>query len=301
MHSLDPYTLKVNNGSRSKNVSDNYFILNKINGRDAYIVLKEFITSKLNHKSKYNSTSVYIFSDVVFDDDKRILYGWFKVGKYGSARDIIDVESGDVDFNKTEKNAEMIEHFFYFDIPLERNEGIVLFHAIGGGGIKTIFYDILKEYFRGKTGFIPNFMPMGFKKAFDEWKKADAKQIRLIAYNKSSDITDDIAGLGHVETSIILKPQRNQLLGALDEYLTPESEKYKVVSSLREHCEKIQIQVELGGKTKVINIGPGRKAEICSIEAPDDLKMVKGNPTFGAMRDWCEETAKDFSKQMYSV
>src|SRR5690606_22671267 len=99
----------------------------------------------------------------------RIAYGWLELGSYGIRSDIIDVNTGKVDFRKAQNNAEIIRHFSYFFIPVGFNEGLALLHSFRGNGVKTVFLDQFGQYFSTKTQLNLQMNPLSYEKALEQW------------------------------------------------------------------------------------------------------------------------------------
>ncbi|MCG8612278.1 MAG: hypothetical protein MI864_17285, partial [Pseudomonadales bacterium] len=140
MHSMSPYVIRCFNPAIESNKrEDKYCVLNKIGQNDLFNILKAFVSSKSeNYQIVEHSQQVYKFSDVVYDEKNRHIWGWFQVGTYGIKTDIINIESGDVDFEKAQNNAEILKHYFHIYIPVGFNESICMMHSYRGHGVKTL-------------------------------------------------------------------------------------------------------------------------------------------------------------------
>jgi len=300
MHSLAPYLIRCFNPGLHGRPEDKYAALDKVGNHDTFELLSNFIKSK---KEEFHvidkSKQVYRFDSFNYDATNRVLYGWFQLGSFGIKSDIINVNTGKVDYKKTQENAEIINHFIYFSIPRGYNEGVALLHMFRGNGIKTVFYDLFREYFNTITKFNLQMNPLSYDKALSEWENANAKEIRLIKFSALGDLADSIKKLGHDEQMLTLKPPRKGTLGKLKDYMNKDSEQSKAIEFLTPMCSKIKTVVELNGRKRTFSIGYNASNAICEIEAPEDLELEFGNPKYDAIKSWCSDISKEFSNSLY--
>lgn len=300
MHSLSPYLLRCFNSSLSGKIESRYSVLDKIGQYDAFDMLTTFIESKSqNFVNIENTKQVFRFSQFEFLPEKRLAYGWLESGSYGIKSDIIDVKTGQVDFEKAQNNAEIIKHFLYFFMPIGFNEAIALLHAYRGRGVKTLFFDQFGPHFNSNTQLHLQMNPLSYDKAFDHWVDGQAKEIRLVKFTGLSDLADQIKGLGHQEQELRLKPPRKGSLGKLKDYFDSKSEQSKAVELLEPLCAQIKTVVEIDGKKRVFRVGSSTDHAVCDIEAPENLPLDGGNPAYDGMVEWCNEIAMEFSNKLY--
>lgn len=300
MHSLSPYLMRCFNPQLPGKTEDKYAILDKVGQFDTYALLKTYIQSK---SDKFylieESKQVFRFDSMKFDSDKRLIYGWFQAGHYGTKTDIINISTGDVDFQKAQDNAEIINHFVYFFLPKGFNEGISLLHAYRGNGIKTLFFDLFNKYFSQMTTLTFQMNALSYDKAFNEWMDGNAKEIRLTKFTGLNDLTDQIKKLGHNELELKVLAPRKGSLGKLKDYFNQGSDQAKTVEILNPLCAQVKTLVELSGRKRTFTVGHSPSNTICEIEAPEDLELVDGNPAFDAIKEWCAEVTAEFSNTMY--
>jgi hypothetical protein len=301
MHSLSPYLMRCFNSQLQGNkIEDKYAILDKVGQFDTYVLIKEYIESKsaefyLVEKSK----QVFRFDSMEFDVENRLICGWFQVGHYGTKSDIINIGTGKIDFVKAQDNADVVKHFVYFFLPKGFNDAIVFFHSYRGNGIKTLFFELFREYFNSKTKLNLQMNPLTYDKAFTVWENANAKEIRLIRFSALNDIADQIKNLGHHEQELKIKPRRKGTFGKLKDYFNKESDQAKAIEVLSPLCSEIKTVVELNGNKRTFIVGKSASNSICEIEAPEDLELIDGNPKYDAIKKWCENVTEEFSSSMY--
>ncbi len=301
MHIIAPYILKCYDLTINKSHEDRHVMLDNIKMNiDLFTLIKNFMTTRSDFTLIELKKQVYRFSSMKYLTSTRVICGWFQVGKYGHKTDIINIETGKVDFTKTTDNAEIINHFIYLKIPKNVNEGIALLHSTGSG-VKTLFHGLLKEEIDNKTNKVKLMMePLSSQKAMKKWHKAVVKEIKLVGFKKLGDKADIISQLGHKEQILTLKPEKSKFFGVLEEYFNINSDKAKIVATLNVDCTTVKSTVELNGKKRTFSIGNNPSNSICEIEEPDDLKIKDGNPIYKSIEEWCQGICTDFMSEMYN-
>ncbi len=314
MNSISPYLLRVYNPTLEVEIKGKIKTgfnsqLNDINGLDLFELLKKFITT---HNDKFYKVAddsrkkVYKFQDVKALNKGRIIYGWFLEGEYGLEKDIIDINSSSVEFQRRLDNAEITKHFFYINLPLLSRHGLVLLHNFNGNGVKTTFHDEIVVFTRPLIGCLVSMTPLSDETSLKKWSKAVAKEIRLNKFIAQDDITDTIKDLGYEEnnsfTLTIKPPIRGGNFGTLAQ-LTSKNKKDKpskkllAVEILSEHCSEVKTVFELNGKKRTFKIGNGVSNTLCEIEAPEDF-LDNPTPTIDELKTWAFEIAEEFSSEI---
>lgn len=302
MHAISPYSIRIYNpNSTEKNVEDRYSKLDKVGVHDAFEVLKAYVEALKEEFVIVEATKqVYRFKGMVVNATKRQVSGWFEVGSYGVKNDIIDINTGLVDYEKTQEKAEIIRHYIRFFMPVGFNEGIALLHSFKGGGVKTLLHDLLRGHFQKVTSLNLQMNPLAYKKAFLSWEHANAKELKLTKFEGMSDLTDQLRRLGHKEQQLIIKPPSRSSLGQLKDYLDPNSEEYSVVEFMSGLCAQVKVVVELAGKRRTFAIGRPADEQICEIVFDeDDMDFVAGNPVSASLHKWCTIILQELADGIY--
>ncbi|ARU88440.1 hypothetical protein [Pseudomonas sp. M30-35] len=304
MNTISPYTIRSFDPlKKAVKIEDNYASLGAVGASDTYKIFKEFILSKGNdfHIIK-EAKQIYCFSSFKFNDVKRTFCGIVKVGTYGARTDIINIDTGRVDFKRLEKNAEVLNHYVQFYVPVKQNEGIVLLHNQRNVGIKTLLHDLLREAFSKKTNRILQMNPLAYEKAFDEWRKAVAKEIKLVKFKGMGAIEDQIKKLGHDETekNVIIKAPRKSSLGTLSDYFTAGSDQFSAIEMLTPLCSEVKAVVEIDGRKRTFKLGGSHSGQVCEIDIDEDhVTVIAGNPDMLELHKWCTTLMNEFLASMY--
>jgi hypothetical protein len=302
MHSIAPYSIRCfNPHDGAKDIHDRYSVLDKVGQFDTYKVFQDFLIAQDDKfKIAEDTKQVYRFFGMKFYEAEREIAGWFESGYYGVKNDIIDIKTGNVDYEKTQNHAEIIKHYVRFYIPAGFNEGIALLHNYKGGGIKTLLYDLLRVNFSAVTKRTLQMNPLAYKKAFKMWEDASAKEIKLTKFVGMPDLTDQIKNLGHKEQQLIIKPPSRGSLGKLRDYFDPNSEEYKVVEFLTPLCAQVKAIAELNGKRRTFTIGRPADEQVCEILIDEeDVDMIAGNPEPQSLHKWCTVVLQEFVDSLY--
>lgn len=299
MHSASPYILKSFNKNLPGKPDEKYSNLNQLGQYDLFYLLKSFTEARNTTYTILEETKqVYRFSNLKFDEKERLIYGWLQAGNYGIKSQIIDIETGEVSFEKLKNNADVINHFIYFYIPENEKEAISLFHSYRGTGIKTLFYSLFSEYFQRYTHQNLSMQPLAYEKAMNEWLNASTKEIRLLRYKPKNDIADQIK-FGFDEQILTYKAPRRGTMGRLADYFEKGTDQHNAIVLLSEACEKIKTVVELGGKKRTFSIGKNYSTQLCEIEIPEEINNKDGNPDFQKVTEWCSSIVEEFKQAVY--
>ncbi|MBW3525863.1 hypothetical protein KO533_04660 [Shewanella sp. NKUCC05_KAH] len=300
MHSISPYLLRSFNKELPGPPNKKYAILDKIGAHDTFSLLRKFIESKSNgFEIREASKQVYRFQDMVYDDSKRMIHGWFQVGVYGIKANVIDTETGNVDFAKAQKHAEIIQHYIQFFIPKGYNEAIAIMHSYRNVGVKTLFSQIFFPYFMGNTTLTLQMNPLSYDKALASWQEANAKEIKVTKFKGITDVADQMTALGHFEFETILKPKRNGTFGKFKEFFKKGSDQANAVELLSSMGEQVKTVVEINDKRRTFNMGVARASSLCEIELDENVVLIDGNPDFASMNGWCTSIIKEYAESMY--
>lgn len=301
MHSLAPYSFRCYNKDLEGKREQRYSTLDRIGQYDLFNILKIFIrNNSSSYQIKDDTRQVYQFSDITVNEKTREIYGWFNVGYYGIKTDIIDIETGKVDFEKAQNNAEIIKHYMHFYIPKGVNEAMAFLHSYRGNGIKTLFFVLFSTYFKNITKLNLQMNPLAYDKAINAWLDAPAKEVKLTKFVGLKDAADQIRKLGHNEQELIIKPPRKGTLGKLRDYLTRGNDRLQAVEVLSEFGSQVKTVVELNGKKRTFCVGNRSTNTVCEIEIDETVVLDNGVPILDSMTWWVRQISREYAQIMYA-
>ncbi|QOE10706.1 hypothetical protein [Pseudomonas asiatica] len=302
MHSIAPYSIRCfNPRSGAKNFDEKFLKLDKVGQFDLYQVFKSFLGSQDDKYRIIEKTKqVYKFFGVKFYDEKREIAGWFEAGTYGVKNDIVDIDTGNVDYEKTQQHSVITKHYVRISLPAGVNEGIALLHNYKGNGIKTLLHDLLRQHLQSLVQVTLQMNPLAYQEAFKQWRKAHAKEIRLTKFSGAKDITDQIAGLGHKEQQLVIKAHSRGALGTFEDFFLKGTKEKSIVEFLDPVCEQVKAVFDLDGKRRTFNVGRSMGDQFCEISLDDDdVDMIAGNPEPKSLHRYCSKVLSDLSKSIY--
>lgn len=301
MHSICPYTVRCYDSDLDpKVVKNKYSVLDNIRGHDLYEILRAYIEQyEENYIDFPARKTIMRFRNAEYSPTLRIIHGWLDVGTYGVRTDIVNRDTGEVDFKKTQQNAEIIPHYFCFLLPTGCDEGIALLASFQGRGIKTLFGESFFAHFTQRTHLRLQMNPLSYDKAMKEWQESNTIEIRGKQFVGYSDLADALSGLGHEETDIVFKPPKMGTLGKFSTFKNKSSVEYKAVEALSGMCSQVRAVVKLGARKRVFRIGPDRNNSVCQIELDESVTLSGGMPELQSIHSWGKELLREFVRTVY--
>lgn len=300
MHAVAPYLFRCFNNGLEGRIEERYSTLDNLGDKDLFYLLRDFLQANTGgYTVVKESQQVYKFDDLQINEDRREICGWFNVGTYGIKTDIINVDTGDVDFEKAKDNAEIIKHYVHYFIPRGFNEAMAFMHSYRGVGVKTLFYKLFSQYFRDITGLVIQMNPLAYDNAVNAWLDATAKEVKLTKFVGLNDIADQVRLLGHGEQELIIKPPRTGGMGRLRDYLNPNSLHRQAVEIMGDYGAQVKTVVQMNGKRRTFNVGRNRTSALCEIEVEENIVGEDGVPDFQRINTWVREIVAEYAHTMY--
>lgn len=304
MHAMTPYLIQSIKGKATNKRDRELFSLSNVNGHDLFEIINKMI-------SKYSSTyfsdeldkRVYKFSKINVDIQNRTISAFLESGAYGVGQPIIDVKSGKVNYAKKPSEANILQHYIQFTIPLGEKNGLALMHKSQGVGVKTMVDRFLRGFFFDQTQHALQILPYAYEGAVKEWLEfANVKSIKAKGYLPSSDPAENMSRFADMNTEFTITPKRKKgfkaSLGRLKDYIgaNADEEKLGMIAVLSNVSERVQTVAELNGKSKTFETYADGKRVACDIpfgDDEDDVVIKEGQPTFISVKKWSYELAND--------
>ncbi|WGS86694.1 hypothetical protein [Methylomonas sp. UP202] len=300
MHSLSTYSIRCCNPGLP--VKERYYALDKIGQNDLFKILETFIKSNTGSLSKNKELKqTYSFSDITFDNKNRKIYGFFNVGNFGIANEIIDSDTNKTVFTKTVNCSDVIKHYFQFHLPVGYDEGFCIFYIYRGNGIKTLFYDAFEPMFKSATTFTLQMKPLGYDKAFQEWAKANVKELKVNKFSSVPDPADIPRYKGHIEGEAILKPGgKLTSFGIFSNFNKKGTDENALVEYLSGFGSQVKAVVKVGNKKRTFSVGVNESNPVCQIEFDDnDVAISDGMPAFDSIHKFANDIIKEYVDNLY--
>lgn len=299
MHSISLYHLRAFNPDKVYSDGSRYAPLDDVNGKDLISIFKKYVES-LNRKDFElfeSEKSVMSFEKCNISSNGRCIWGIVNTGSYGIKGAIRDARTGEHRYDKSSGDADIKQRFYLLFSPSDKNEAVAVLHGINGDGIKTILSNSFGKLFKGETKLTLQFNPVTYEKAVRQWQKAQVKEIRAIGFKPYSDKTDFLKGLGHKQSELIIKPERNRAFGILENFR--KGSRSEAIEFLENNCKDLKALVELDGKKRVFRIGGTRANPVFRLDLDESVSIVDGVPDFDEMYDWVVDVVNELSQRVY--
>ncbi|EQB3099723.1 hypothetical protein [Clostridium botulinum] len=303
------YALSMMNKQTNEEIN-----LNDVKGENLIDIFINFMDDNnelyTNKKSMEKIFKTEDYEDNTYEKDNLELFrysiGRLKTGAYGYSAEIVDANTGDINYNRGIADAEVMPFFFYLCVSTsETNRGILLLETKGIYGVKTIFYKCFQEYlntnYKDIKLSIRTITPITYVDKY--LRHGILQKIRFIRYNVPHDTLRQLGmnnGTEQVyDEYIIHKP-----LGFLDERRLTIRECILGQSSINNvieidgfEYENIKLEFKFGGKNKTINL-----SNIENISVNEDITnkvtLENGHPTKQSITPVLENIAVDYLNEM---
>ena len=293
---------------KKRSAKDSFQMLDSIDNAGD---LLDFVTKHMqagaasNEHHKHESlVSASRFSRVDVRD--RMVEGTLDVGQYGEACPVVDVDSSEEVFSKSERHADMMPMYFRLEVPNSRDEAVLFIQKSRRARVKTAFETMLKKPFEEKYPELlmsmELFMPAElFKKYLNI---GSVQKLRFTRMSIPPDFVDSYDS-GHKETKgtaeYIIKAKRNSELpvkNGLFDFLKsgkPIRDYYTVPGF---DYDNVKVAVKLGNRTRNVDVGNKRSAPLWELPG---LVLERNRPTFESVSAAVSELRGQLLDQLYST
>ncbi|EAO0580641.1 hypothetical protein EWQ45_23630, partial [Salmonella enterica] len=141
-----------------------------------------------------------------FDNTKKIIYGYIKVGKYGESSEIKDVKLKKVHYRTTAYDVTLKERYILIYLPDNLEEGIIAFHSCDNISARGVLSDSITEYLKKQFQLEARINPLHHKKIPQYILNSELKQIKAQGYKAPEDIADSFGkNKTNIKTDLIIK------------------------------------------------------------------------------------------------
>lgn len=307
--SIVAYAISIQNKSNNQN-----YLLNNLDGEEFLEIFNDFIDqNNLRYENNEKLEKIFKFDDceiISFPDERNVLFkyltGTIKTGAYGQESEIVNSITGNVGYNKSETDAEVMPFNFIMAIPTgENNKGILILQKNGVFGIKTLLEEVLSDYLKGinieyKLS-LGNVAPIAYlERLLDD---GILQKIRFLRFDIPNDVGNQIGLNNGVQESyeeyVINKPTgfiRNNG-NRIKECIRGQRLLTNIVQLRNFDYDNIKLEFKLGKKQKTINL-----SDVTSIsfneDITDQVTLIGGHPTFESIETILIETAEIYLGEM---
>lgn len=227
----------------------------------------------------------------------RYLNGIIESGEFGTREELVDIDTGNVRFYKSEKDVLMKPFYFMFYVPNNAKIGFLIVERISNFGITTVLTEAIQNYFKElpKDGeYVLKIDPFSIKKLVQDKMrelKYEAKQIELRNITNYdfgiSKISGNTINGDNVMSTLVFKTTPNkriQVGSFLDKILNKQKNQenlYVIEEGLK--CKDVAITLTISGKNKVFSLQNMQTLGM-SMDITDDVAFGANRyPTFKSL------------------
>lgn len=307
---ISVYAIRLQN--RETNQS---YLLNNLDGDTFLDLINRFSD---NHMGDYtnNEDLEKVFKtekieDGIYERDGIELFKYFlgrvKTGAYGYSSEIINSNTGELNYNKDIFDAEVMPFYYIVCIPTgEVENGILILQNHGIYGVKTIFQKYLDGFIKSVNNdynlIIGNIAPRAYVNRFLD--EGILQRIRFLRYDIPQDRGEQLCinngvDTGGYEEYIIHKPMGflDRKRRDLDQFLRGQRSVNSIVEIRDFEYDNIKLDFKLGRRNKTINLNNIDNI-IINEDITDLVDLLGGHPTEETIKPILLETTSEYLGEM---
>ena len=309
-HSISPYVVRCYDRAykndqhgvmHDKKKGVRYRKLDDLQGLDLFKdLLKKFLQENESSLAKVEDKKLmFQVKGLVVNDKARTIHGYLKKGHWGLSAEIEDATGTLPLYQMNDKQAPLVDYFFYFYVPQGRLEAICMFHSIGIGGIKSVFEDEFKSWYSNLLpGIKLQFHPLQYGEVYAEWKNAVAKKIRI---NKFTQLSDDRAqALNNVTDNtqeLIVKVKETKL--TLGDFFKKDSPAQKMVELFESDGSDVSAEMYLDGKRRTLKVGKSKSVQCDVVIDENDVSRQNGILNHSELTEFVDDLVDEIKQRIY--
>lgn len=292
---LSVYRFYVKNGEDEKmelhNIENNNvleYLYNSIHA-DQYAYFRE---AKSEKAYCFNQIEI---EEEMNEDNREIyssIYGTIKSGHYGERTEIINIETGNIEHNKEDNEADVLPYGFAVAVAAgEMDQGIVVIQSFAGIDTKRILHQRISNYIeRIRNEYRVEMKPLVPQQILDNYFEGGTlKSIRFIQ-NIIPEEESDRFGLnrnvGNMSKEIKFRNPVGFLVNnalRIDLWRRGQIGYDRVVEIDDFEYDELKLDFKIGNSTKTIKMSDIENLKL-SIDITDDVKTVGGIPRFDNLK-----------------
>ncbi|HHR6138775.1 hypothetical protein IR150_08280 [Providencia alcalifaciens] len=303
MHNVNFYSFRV----LTKKGSSKSFRLGDLKIQpdiSAYKIIKDYFNNYKNKPIEYGVSKTIASLDnhaqLFFDDKKRLIYGYAKVGRYGEQADIKDKKLKNTKYTTKIDDVIFMKRYVLIYLPDNIDEGLVAIHSNNNINARGILFDSIQLFMKKKYNLEVRLNPLQHKKIPDSILDAELKEIKAIGFKPHLDITDAKGKKStHIETDLIFK-NTGGIFGNLRKIMNKRVG--NIMEVLEKESDDIKIKLKLGSRDIVFNYQSILKKGI-SIELDDsklNVNISTGIPDLSYLHKEVKDIANEILLEIHS-
>lgn len=326
-HYISAYSIKVRNPLAE---SMEYYPLDAVGSHDLLTVIKNCLEQESISQFKHNEKVSFKIDSVTLESSDRVVYGYAKYGRYGISSEVVNTVDNSTTHNKTTDEADTMKHFFYFYLPNEHANGILLTQRIGNSGIYSKLSDEVIKFIRPLIPGSPvNFSLLRSRNVIDELSEiTQAKRIRLKGTKVPEDYMNSLTEQGFLTdqseedyyVDVIIRSKRGGWLNLANNLFNPsEADTSDALQEALENDSGVSSETEetddtgnsLQGNIEIETVMANGKKRMVSVTDPtsiemyynitDSVGMRNGHPIADEIKEYCKSLAIELSEDINRI
>ena len=284
-----------------KNREDERMELHNLENNNALQYLYRLIVADRNvYFKEARSEKAYCFDEIQMEaecdeEDREIytaIYGTIKSGNYGERTEIINVETGNVEHNKGDNEADVLPYGFAIAVAAgEMNQGIVIVQSFAGIDMKRILHQRISAYVeRIGNEYRVDMKPIVPQQILDDYFEGGVlKSIRFIQ-NMIPEEESDRFGLnrnvGNMSKEVKFKNPVGFIVNnrlRIDMWRRGEIRCDRVVEVDDFEYDDLKLDFKIGKSIKTIKMSDMENLKL-SIDITDDVQTIGGIPRYDNLK-----------------
>lgn len=228
--------------------------------------------------------------------------GTLKVGTYGRAGGVIDVNSGARAFEKKKWHAEEVPHYFRVYVPAGGYQGYFVTERLGINGVSGLIRQVFRDYFeKAYPDYGLDIVPMSPDFVVKRFiKSGEPRSVSFIKHSIPSDYADIVAGKhkehpGSVQVTIKSSDAKFFRKSAVSSAITKVDGIKSVYEFQDFEPDDVKMTVDMGGKFRTVSL-QNQKNMRSSFDITDDVSLnVSGYPNQKDVSEQAVELMKEMS------
>ncbi|WP_444859371.1 hypothetical protein [Serratia sp. (in: enterobacteria)] len=303
MHSVNFYSFRVlekKGGHKSYNLGE----LKNNNQIKAYDIIKNYIIANYNiAMESQGAKTVVSISSLNFDDNKKLIYGYVNVGKYGEQYSVRHKSlSQPKKFTVTVDDVPERARYVMLYLPDALDEGIIAIHSsdkISPRGV--LFENIIAHFKAAPLSMEPRFRPLLHKNIPQYILESQISEIKAIGFKPHKDLADAVKNAStHIQTEYTIRNNASHL-GKVKDYIGNGKHK-EIVEILSDNSEKVKFKAEVNGRDVVYNIYDilGKGIGILLDDSKLQIDLLTGIPNLSALHDEIRTHTNDIISSIHN-
>lgn len=226
-------------------------------------------------------------------------------GVYGSASDIINIETKKIQYSKKPKDVDFKQFYFIIVFPKDSTEtqvqkGMFIFQNIGSYGIKTVVTQKIQQFLSTEyniTLTCNTISPALFvKKLLNE---KTIKEITMIRNIKSADLSDSFRfGYGQVRKTIAkLNFSETVWENLISKMIHITGAKNNMFEFENIAYDRVKVEAKIGERIRTITLNNIENLSIIE-SLPNEIKNIDGNADKNKLIEYLHNIIKEYLEEM---